>query len=122
MSFGYHAQALTRDVSDQISCVVGRGNIAAVRDELEKRGAAVPRHVLDAVEKLSAYFDEMCRGIGEAACQLALRQEINGEWLPEAESKALEVAGKRRINTTIGKKEAMRLATLISDYASDLKK
>lgn len=121
MSFGYHAQALTRDVSDQISCVVGSANVAAVRDELEKRGAAVPRHVLDAVDKLGTYFDEMCRGMGEAACQLALRQEVGGEWLPDAEGKVLEAAGKRRINTTIGKREAMRLATLIGDYASDAK-
>lgn len=121
MSFGYHAQALTRDVSDQISCVVGRGNIAAVRDELKQRGAAVPRHVLDAVDKLATYFDEMCRGIGLAACELTLRQEIDGEMLPEAESKVLEAAGTRTISTTIGKKEAMRLATLIGDYAASLK-
>lgn len=119
MSFGYHAQALTRDVSDAISCVVGRGNAAAVKEELETRGAAVPSDVLEAVEKLSSYFDEMCRGIGEEACQLALRQEFRGELLSEAEGKVLEAAGRRRINTSIGKKEATRLAKLIGDYAAN---
>lgn len=122
MSFGYHAQALTKDVSEQIGCIAGSGNIAAVKEELEKRGAAVPRDILDAVDKLGTYFDEMCGGMGEVACQLALRQEIRGEWLGEAESRALEAAETRKIKTTIGKKEALRLAKVIGDYASGMKK
>lgn len=119
MSFGYHAQALTRDVSVPFSCVIGRGNVAAVSAELEQRGAAVPPDVLEAVEKLRTYFHEMCRGLGKEAFQLAFRQEFRGELLSEAEGKVLEAAGRRRINTSIGKMEAMRLARLIGDYAAN---
>ncbi len=116
MSYGYHAQALSKDVSYRLGCIAGRGNIAAVKKKIEADGGN-DTEVEEAANQLAVYFEQLVAGLGETAFEIALRQEVNGELLGGTEADVLAEAEARKVATTIDKRTATRLAKLIGERA-----
>jgi hypothetical protein len=124
MTYRYHAEALSQDISYRLGCIDGRGNIAAVKEKIEQmRGQSGVRdaEVESAADQLAIYFEQLVAGLGEAAFKIALRQEIGGELLDGPDAEVLTQAEARKVSTTINKPTAKRLAKLISERAHSWK-
>lgn len=120
MSDSYHAHALAKDVDYRFGYVTGRANIAAVRDKISRSAITDPA-LISAVDQLDTYFEQLESALGEAVFNLAQRQEVQGELLDDADAATLSQAEKAEVRTTIDKREAMRLATLIGERSRSWK-